>query len=62
MKSKYPDTLEEEMASRFLIKARREKAKRLHDYKFWPHVGRVDKVFGDRNPVCSCMGMEKYQS
>ena len=29
---------------------------------FWPHVGRVDNVFGDRNPVCSCVGMENYQS
>ena len=37
-------------------------AKSLHDYKFWPHVGRVDNVFGDRNPVCSCVGMESYQS
>ncbi len=37
-------------------------AKSLHDYKFWPHVGRVDNVFGDRNPVCSCVGMEAYQS
>ena len=33
-------------------------AKSLHDYKFWPHVSRVDNVFGDRNPVCSCAGME----
>jgi len=37
-------------------------AKSLHDYKFWPHVSRVDNVFGDRNPVCSCAGMENYQS
>jgi glycine dehydrogenase len=37
-------------------------SKSLHDYKFWPHVGRVDNVFGDRNPVCSCVGMEAYQS
>jgi glycine dehydrogenase len=36
-------------------------AKDLHDYKFWPHVARVDNVFGDRNPVCSCVGMENYQ-
>ena len=35
-------------------------AKSLHDYKFWPHVARVDNVFGDRNPVCSCVGMENY--
>ena len=37
-------------------------AKSLHDYKFWPHVSRVDNVFGDRNPVCSCAGMENYTS
>jgi len=35
-------------------------AKDLHEYKFWPHVSRVDNVFGDRNPVCSCAGMENY--
>ena len=35
-------------------------AKDLHEYKFWPHVSRVDNVFGDRNPVCSCAGMEAY--
>ena len=34
-------------------------AKSLHDYKFRPH-GRVDNVFGDHNPVCSCLGMENY--
>jgi glycine dehydrogenase len=35
-------------------------AKSLHDYKFWPHVSRVDNVYGDRNPICSCVGMENY--
>jgi glycine dehydrogenase len=30
--------------------------------KFWPAVGRVDNVFGDRNLVCSCVGMEAYES
>jgi len=35
-------------------------AKSLHDYKFWPHVSRVDNVFGDRNPACSCVGMENH--
>jgi glycine dehydrogenase len=35
-------------------------AKSLLEYKFWPHVSRVDNVFGDRNPVCSCVGMENY--
>jgi glycine dehydrogenase len=26
--------------------------------KFWPAVGRVDNVYGDRNLVCSCAGRE----
>jgi glycine dehydrogenase len=34
----------------------------LREYKFWPHVGRVDNVFGDRNPVCTCVGMDAYQA
>jgi glycine dehydrogenase len=34
----------------------------LRDYKFWPAVGRVDNVYGDRNPVCTCAGMENYTS
>ena len=34
----------------------------LRDHKFWPAVGRVDNVFGDRNLVCSCVGMEAYQA
>ena len=28
--------------------------------KFWPSVGRVDNVHGDRHLVCSCVGMEAY--
>jgi len=35
-------------------------AKWLHDHKFWPAVGRIDNVYGDRNLVCSCIGMEAY--
>ena len=37
-------------------------AKSLLEYKFWPHVSRVDNVFGDRNPVCSCVDMEAYSA
>ena len=32
----------------------------LRDYKFWPAVGRIDNVWGDRNLVCSCAGMEAF--
>ncbi len=33
----------------------------LRDHKFWPAVGRIDNVHGDRNLVCSCAGMEDYK-
>lgn len=26
----------------------------LREFKFWPHVARVDGVYGDRNLVCTC--------
>ncbi len=32
----------------------------LRDHKFWPPVGRIDNVYGDRHPVCSCIGMEEF--
>ncbi len=31
----------------------------LEDFKFWPHVGRVDNPWGDRNLVCSCPPMSE---
>jgi glycine dehydrogenase len=32
----------------------------LKDSKYWPPVGRVDNVYGDRNLVCSCLPIENY--
>jgi glycine dehydrogenase len=32
----------------------------LREWKFWPSVSRVDNVYGDRNLVCSCVGMEAH--
>ncbi|HEY0007535.1 MAG TPA: aminomethyl-transferring glycine dehydrogenase [Tepidisphaeraceae bacterium] len=32
----------------------------LKEWKFWPGVGRVDNVFGDRNLVCTCPPMSDY--
>jgi glycine dehydrogenase len=32
----------------------------VRDRKFWPPVSRIDNVFGDRNLVCTCEGMEAY--
>lgn len=33
-----------------------------YSVKYWPPVGRVDNVFGDRNLVCSCPPMENYET
>jgi len=30
--------------------------------KYWPPVGRVDNVYGDRNLVCSCPPVSSYES
>ncbi len=33
----------------------------IKDNKFWPPVGRVDNVYGDRNLVCSCPSLDEYK-
>jgi glycine dehydrogenase len=33
----------------------------LKDYKFWPHVARIDNPYGDRNLVCTCPPMSEFQ-
>lgn len=33
----------------------------LLEAKYWPPVGRVDNVYGDRNLVCACPPIEAYQ-
>jgi glycine dehydrogenase len=44
----------------------REKAAYPADWvrsrKFWPSVGRINSVYGDRNLVCSCPPVEAYAS
>jgi glycine dehydrogenase len=32
----------------------------VRERKFWPSVGRVDNVWGDRNLVCTCPPVEAY--
>jgi len=43
----------------------REKAayplKYLKDCKFWPTVGRLDHVYGDKNVMCSCPPLSSYK-
>lgn len=30
--------------------------------KFWPSVKRIDDVYGDKNLICSCPGIENYET
>ena len=32
----------------------------LRQHKFWPAVGRIDNVHGDRNLICTCDSVEAY--
>ena len=32
----------------------------VREHKFWPHVGRIDNAYGDRNLVCTCPPMDEY--
>ena len=33
----------------------------VRENKFWPAVGRLDDVYGDRNLVCSCLPLETFR-
>lgn len=33
----------------------------VRKHKFWPTVGRVDDVYGDKNLICSCPSMDNYE-
>jgi len=35
--------------------------KNLGAHKFWPTVGRIDDVYGDRNLICSCPAIDVYE-
>lgn len=32
----------------------------IRQHKFWPTVGRIDDVYGDKNLMCSCPSIENY--
>jgi glycine dehydrogenase len=34
----------------------------VRENKYWPPVGRVDNVYGDRNLICSCPPVGAYQA
>ncbi len=60
-----PHTAEEAMKAEWNYPYSREQAVYpapwTRERKFWPSVGRINNVLGDRNLVCSCLPMESYQ-
>ncbi|RYZ70096.1 MAG: glycine dehydrogenase (aminomethyl-transferring), partial [Proteobacteria bacterium] len=60
-----PHTAESLMKSEWNHKYTREQAaypvKWLRENKYWPVVGRVDNVYGDRNLVCACPSIDSYK-
>ena len=33
----------------------------LHEDKYWPPVGRIDNMYGDKNLICSCPPLSAYE-
>jgi len=60
-----PHTADVLMATEWSHKYTRETAayplKWVKTNKYWPPVGRVDNVYGDKNIVCSCPPLDSYQ-
>lgn len=60
-----PHTAEIVISENYELPYSREKAVYpllyLRENKFWPPVGRIDNVYGDRNLVCACPPLEAYE-
>jgi len=52
MSDEWPHSYSREVAAR--------PASWLKEHKVWPTVNRIDNVYGDRNLICSCPGLEAY--
>jgi glycine dehydrogenase len=60
-----PHTAEDAMSSEWDRPYTREQAifpaPWVRERKFWPYVGRIDNVWGDRNLMCLCPPVESYE-
>ncbi|WP_018415330.1 aminomethyl-transferring glycine dehydrogenase [Teredinibacter turnerae] len=60
-----PHTLDDVCNSEWNRSYTRDQASRPLDYlkhhKVWPTVNRIDNVYGDRNLICSCPGVDDYR-
>jgi len=64
--SNAPHTMDFVISEKFSVPYSREQACRPDsevDYsvKYWPPVGRIDNVYGDKNLLCSCPSMSDYE-
>jgi glycine dehydrogenase len=61
-----PHTADETAGDKWKHPYAREKAafplRWIRENKFWPAVGRLDDVYGDRNLVCSCTPIEEFRN
>ncbi|MEX2615441.1 MAG: aminomethyl-transferring glycine dehydrogenase [Alphaproteobacteria bacterium] len=60
-----PHTLDELMSGEWTRPYSREDAAfplpAVRDNKYWPPVGRIDQVYGDRHIVCACPPLDAYR-
>jgi glycine dehydrogenase len=61
-----PHTAEQIAKTEWFFPYSREKATYpapwVRENKFWPSVGRINNVLGDRNLICACLPMEAYEN
>jgi glycine dehydrogenase len=59
-----PHTVEQVTRTEWTYSYSRERAAyplpSVRENKFWPSVGRIDNVLGDRNFICSCPAIDEY--
>jgi len=54
------DVMSDEWAHSYSREVAARPASWLKEHKVWPTVNRIDNVYGDRNLICSCPGLEAY--
>ena len=55
------DTLIEEWTYPYSKKEAYYPNNQIKHQKYWPPVGRVDNVYGDRNLVCTCPSIKEFK-
>jgi glycine dehydrogenase len=56
----YEQLILDEWTRPYSKKAAYQPLESYRDDKYWPPVGRIDNLYGDKNLFCSCMSVEEY--